>query len=131
MDKTYTGLQKAIEAIGKAALPPADFDAVDHLAGLAQVARKTVLNWLREDGTPIGSSRPLPDNQVTAAAAKAGSIPALARELGVTPQAVREWIKLGYVPVQRAQQIEITYGIPRADLVSPKVRSAMGLGGDL
>lgn len=136
MDKTYTGLQKAIEAIGKtrekATFMGADGrDAVDHLAGLAQVARKTVLNWLREDGTPIGSTRPMPDNQVTAAATKAGGVPNLARELGVTPQAVREWIKLGYVPVQRAQQIEITYGIPRADLVSPKVRSAMGLGGDL
>lgn len=134
MDKTFTGLQKALQAIGTGL--PADlradgYDEVRALATLAHVNRKTVLNWLREDGTPLGSSRPLPDNKVTDAANKAGSIPNLARELGVTPQAVREWVKLGYVPVQRAQQIEITYGIPRAELVSPKVRSAMGLGGDL
>lgn len=127
MSKTYTGLQKAISAADRLE----NGDGVGILAHALSVQRKTVLNWLREDGTPIGSTRPMPDNQVTAAATKAGGVPNLARELGVTPQAVREWIKLGYVPVQRAQQIEITYGIPRADLVSPKVRSAMGLGGDL
>lgn len=127
MDKTYTGLQKAI----RAADVVHDGHGVDALADVLNVKRKTVLNWLREDGTPIGSTRPQPDNKVMDAAGKAGGIPNLARELGVTPQAVREWAKLGYAPMQRAQQIEIRYGIPRADLVSPKVRSAMGVGGEL
>lgn len=128
MNKVHTGLQKAIEAIGRV---PAGPDAVDRIASLANVARKTVLNWLREDGTPFGEVRPAPDNVVTSVVQKAGGVPALARELGVTSAAVREWRKLGYVPPQRAQQIEITYGIERASLVSPKVRSAMGLGGEL
>lgn len=128
MEQKFSGLQKAIQAVGH--LLPEE-DAVDCIARTAGVKRKTVLNWLREDGTPLGSSTPLPDNKVTEAATKAGGVPALARELGVTPQAVREWIKYGYVPPRRAQEIEVRYGIPRADLLSPKMRSAMGLGGDL
>lgn len=130
MDKAFSGLQKAIGAIEKNLTDP-EPDAVGTLAATAGVNRKTVLNWLREDGTPLGSARPQPQNKVTDATAKAGGVPAMARELGVTPQAVREWVKLGYAPVRRAQQIEILYGIPRAELVSPKVRSAMGLGGEL
>jgi hypothetical protein len=70
-------------------------------------------------------------NKVTEAAEKAGGVPHLARALGVTSAAVREWVKLGFVPQKRAQEIELQYGIPRTELVSPRVRSMMGIGGDL
>lgn len=128
MERTYSGLQKAIQRASQA---QGGGDGVDILAHSLDVKRKTILNWLREDGTPLGGAAALPDNKVAEAAKKAGGVPALARELGVTPQAVREWVKYGYVPAKRAQEIEIRYGIPRAELVSPKMRSAMGLGGDL
>lgn len=122
--KVSTGLTKAI----------AQFDCQDPAGALARclnVKRKTILNWLREDGTPYGEPVKLPDNKVSDAVKKAGGVPALAKELGVTTSAIREWVKFGYVPVQRAQQIELMYGIPRAELVSPKMRSAMGIGGEL
>lgn len=128
MEQKFSGLQKTIQAIEKN-MP--ESDPVQVLADWLGVRRKTLLNWLREDGTPLGGAARLPDNRVTDAAKAAGGVPALAAALGVSPQAVREWIKFGYVPPRRAQQIEIQYGIPRTELLSPKMRSAMGLGGDL
>lgn len=132
MERTYSGLQKALNAIDARLDVGSDDtrDGVQKLADVANVKRKTVLNWLREDGTPHGTVV-RPDNKVWEAAEKAGGAPALAKRLGVSPQAVREWIKYGYVPPRRAQEIELAYGIPRGDLLSPKMRSAMGLGGDL
>lgn len=132
MERRFSGLQRALNAISEN--DPAmgeGVDAVAKLANLARVTRKTILNWLREDGTPLGAGGPLPDNKVTEAAAKAGGVPTLARALGVTPQAVREWVRLGYVPPKRAQEIELRYGVPRTELVSAKVRNALGLGGEL
>lgn len=128
MDKRFSGLQRAITAI-TAARP--GLDPVDELASALGVKRKTVLNWLREDGTPLGGLNEPPNNRVSDAVNKAGGVPAMARTLGVTPQAVREWVRYGYVPARRAQEIDVLYGIPREELVSPKLRSSMGLGGDL
>lgn len=129
MSKIYSGLQKAIRAADDVA--PEGSDGVALIASFLNVKRKTLLGWLREDGTPLGAMRELPNNKVTEATEKAGGVSALARVLGVTPTAVREWVNFGYVPTARAQQIEILYGIPRTELVSPKVRSAMGIGGEL
>lgn len=56
---------------------------------------------------------------------KTGSQAALARELGVTQQAVSVWLKQGYVPAGRAREIEMLCGVPRAKLASPKVMSIM------
>lgn len=50
----------------------------------------------------------------------AGSQAALGRELGVTWQAVSQWLRQGYVPVGRVTQIETLYGIPRERLLNPK-----------
>ena len=47
--------------------------------------------------------------------------PQLARKLGVTHQAVYQWLAKGWVPLTRALQIERLYGIPRQRLVSPKI----------
>lgn len=50
-----------------------------------------------------------------------GSQEAMARELGVTQQAVSSWVANGYVPVRRVVQIEALTGVPRADLLEPKL----------
>lgn len=44
----------------------------------------------------------------------------IARDLGLTHQAVHLWSKQGFVPLSRVIEIEALYGIPRARLVHPK-----------
>lgn len=56
---------------------------------------------------------------------KAGSLDAVAENLGVTYQAVQHWLKLGYVPLGRIPEIESTYGVPRVDLMNPKYAAAL------
>lgn len=51
----------------------------------------------------------------------AGSQGKLAAQLGVTQQAVLRWVRLGFVPLRRAQEIEAAFGIPRARLADPRV----------
>lgn len=46
----------------------------------------------------------------------------LARAIDVTPQAVSSWVRLGYVPVGRARQVELVSGIDRRKLVDPVIR---------
>lgn len=55
----------------------------------------------------------------------AGSLQNLASELGVTYQAVQQWLKIGYVPLARIPEIESLYGVPRADLMNPKYAAAL------
>ena len=64
---------------------------------------------------------------------KAGGQARLAWCLGVTQQSISIWLKRGYVPLLRAREIEMIYGVARQRLVSPKVRHAMNLNseGDL
>lgn len=50
---------------------------------------------------------------------------ALAIKLGVTQQAVSAWLKQGWVPRDRAKEIENQYGVPRARLVDPKIMDAV------
>lgn len=116
MTKKQTGLQMAIAHVG----------AAGKLAKAIGVPRSTVYGWLAADlPTPRTTST------VDLAVEKAGGATALARALGVTPQSVWDWLVKGYVPLARAKEIEMQFGIPRNDLVSPKVRSSMGVGGDL
>lgn len=128
MKQKFSGLQRALSRIE--VLRPG-MDAIGHLADVLQLQRKTVLTWLREDGTPVNSPVELRDSRVVDAVNKAGGVPSLARVLGVTPQAVREWVRSGCVPPARAQEIELLYGIQRAELVSERVRHSMGLGAEL
>ena len=51
----------------------------------------------------------------------AGGACALAHALGVTHQAVYTWAKRGWVPMQRALQIEHMYNIPRTELLKPEL----------
>jgi DNA-binding transcriptional regulator YdaS (Cro superfamily) len=54
---------------------------------------------------------------------RAGSRTNFAKALGVTVQAVCQWVKRDWVPVSRALQIEDLYGVPRAELMKPELRA--------
>jgi len=58
---------------------------------------------------------------VALAVEKAGSISALARFVGVAHQVMNRWVQKGYVPLDRAVQINQEYGIPTRELVNPKL----------
>lgn len=65
-------------------------------------------------------------NQITPsgidrAVAAAGDQTRLAADLEVTSQAVCQWVSQGYCPPKRAVEIEHRYGIPRKDLISPRL----------
>jgi DNA-binding transcriptional regulator YdaS (Cro superfamily) len=51
----------------------------------------------------------------------AGGANQLALKLGVTHQAVYVWLRKGWVPSQRALQIEHLFDIPRAELFKPEL----------
>jgi len=116
MTKKQTGLQMAIAYVGC----KRDFA---HALG---VSARQIGDWLAAD-EPV----PRATSAVDKAVEKAGSWNKLAVSLGVTRQAVGQWLRQGYVPLARAKEIEMQFGIPRNDLVSPKVRSSMGVGGEL
>lgn len=116
MTKKQTGLQLAIAHAGG---PRAFSKALGAKPGV-------LADWLKAD-----QATPPPDSAVLTAITKAGGPTAMAKALGVTPQAVWDWRAKGYVPLARAKEIEMQFGIPRGDLVSAKVRSNLGLGGDL
>lgn len=59
-------------------------------------------------------------NGVLEALVIAGSMADMAKKLGVSHQAVQQWVDRGYVPLVRIPEIESVYGIPRADLMNPK-----------
>ena len=59
------------------------------------------------------------------AVAAAGSQQKLADTLGVSQQAVAEWVKRGYAPITRLVDIEAQYGIPRVRLINPKYSNAL------
>ncbi len=116
MTKKQTGLQLAIAFAG------GKKDFADDLGANT----RTINTWLAAD-----QATPPPDSAVLKAITAAGGLAALGRALGVTPQAIQDWRRKGCVPPARAKEIEMQYGIPRNDLVSAKVRSNLGLGGEL
>lgn len=52
---------------------------------------------------------------------KAGGARPLAVFLGVSPQAVYDWVHRGWFPPARARQIERKFKVPRIKLVNPKL----------
>lgn len=51
----------------------------------------------------------------------AGSQKTLGESLGVTQAAISKWLIRGWVPLQRAQEIEAIYGMPRTAIADPAV----------
>lgn len=119
--ETFTGLQKAVRRVGDVA----------RFAAAIGVTHAVVMAWLQEDGTEAPPETRPANSGIRQAVTKAGGPARMARDLNVSKQAVGLWIKQGFVPQARAKDIEMMYGIERAELVSPKVRSLMGVGGEL
>ena len=117
----FTGLQKALRAVG----------SVAKLSVALGVNQKTLLLWLKQDGVEAPPETRVENTGIRRASDLAGGPTLLGRALGVSRQVVGIWIRQGYVPMHRAQEIENTYGVPRIELVSAKVRNAMGAGGEL
>jgi hypothetical protein len=61
-------------------------------------------------------------NGVKLAADAAGSQRNLAKALGVTEQAVHNWVAKGWVPLRRSQEIEALYGVPRGLTINPRIK---------
>lgn len=69
-------------------------------------------------------------NAVIEAIRAAGTQEKLSDSLGVTQQAVSLWLKRGYVPLRRAQEIEALFGVPRARLINPRIADLVDLRSD-
>lgn len=121
MTQIYSGLQKAIRRVG----------SLPRFAKSIGVTHAVVKGWLAEDGSEVPPETRPPETGISRAVEAAKGAANLARTLGVSGQAVGIWLRQGYVPQGRAQEIENLYGIPRIDLVSQKVRNMMGVGGEL
>ena len=55
----------------------------------------------------------------------AGGRSLLAQRLGVTVQALCQWVQRGWVPAQRAIEIEQLYGVPRSRLLKPALAALL------
>ena len=60
-------------------------------------------------------------NGVKQACEAAGSQAKMARALGVTEQAIHNWVSRGWVPLKRAMEIEALFGVKRELLINPRV----------
>jgi DNA-binding transcriptional regulator YdaS (Cro superfamily) len=58
------------------------------------------------------------ESGISRAAEILGGQSALARELGITSQAVQQWCGAGFCPVDRARQIHDLTGVPIVDLLA-------------
>lgn len=132
--KQYTGLQKVLRRIEKDGLhthPGITIgEPITVLALALDLNRKTILEWLRQDGTQLRTV-PNTDSPLYKAVHANGGPVAVSKVLGVTHQAVTHWIAQGYVPTKRVAEFSIQFGVPREQILSPKVRSASGAGGEL
>lgn len=66
-------------------------------------------------------------NGVKMAADAAGSQRNLAKALGVTEQAVHNWISRGWVPLRRALEIETQFGVDRVLLINPRIKDLVNI----
>lgn len=128
--KQYTGLQKVLKQAAKAGVCGDHGEPLEILSRAIDVSRKTILNWLRADGVSLTEPTTI-DNAVSRAVTAHGGPVAVGKLLGVTYQAVTQWIAQGYVPNKRVAEFSIQFGVPRNDILSPKVRNAAGVGGEL
>lgn len=82
----------------------------------------------RQQRRHVEPRQPRVPNAVDAAIAAAGSQTKLAALLGVKQQAISIWRTRGWVPVQRAREIELHTGVDRVLLVKPMLRDLVGAG---
>lgn len=68
---------------------------------------------------------------ISAAVKAVGTQEQLAAQLGVTQQAVSVWVTQGWVPKDRAVEIECLTGVARARLVDPKILNLVDSGSGL
>jgi DNA-binding transcriptional regulator YdaS (Cro superfamily) len=66
---------------------------------------------------------------VFAAIQAAGGQAKLADALGVSQQLISKWLRRGWVPLHRAQEIETQFGVARARLLNPRVLDLVDLPG--
>lgn len=59
-------------------------------------------------------------NGIHDAVARAGTQAILAARLGVSQQAVSNWLRQGWAPTRRARQIEHLYGVRALTMVHPR-----------
>ena len=59
------------------------------------------------------------------AIAAAGNQETLAAALGVKQPAIAHWKKRGWMPVARALQVEMIYGIDRLSLIKPALQEVL------
>lgn len=64
---------------------------------------------------------------IAEAVALAGNQTRLAERLGVTQQAISGWLRRGWVPLRRAQEIEAVTGVARARLINPRIADYVDL----
>jgi hypothetical protein len=55
----------------------------------------------------------------------AGTQEELGKVLGVSQQVISRWLRRGWVPLRRANQIEERYKIPRGRLANPKLMALL------
>lgn len=89
---------------------------------------KTRQRQQRRQVEPRQPRQPRVPNAVDAAIAAVGSQTKLAALLGVKQQAISIWRTRGWVPVQRAREIELHTGVDRVLLVKPMLRDLVGAG---
>jgi DNA-binding transcriptional regulator YdaS (Cro superfamily) len=99
------------------------------LAALLGVSQSTISDWLAIDS--VRRKQVNADSGIAKAIESAGGQTALAALLGVRQQAVSTWLTQGYVPPTRATEIEMQLGVPRATLISPKLRNLADTGSGL
>lgn len=68
-----------------------------------------------------------PNPHIDEAIRLAGSQVALARALGVGEPAISGWVSRGWVPLERAKQMEVLFGVDRKKLVNPRIRELLQL----
>ncbi len=51
----------------------------------------------------------------------AGGVAAFSQTLGVSHQAVYQWLRRGWLTPKRAEQVSELYGVPAAELLDPEI----------
>lgn len=62
---------------------------------------------------------------IASAVAAAGTQAQLADRLGVSQQVISKWLRRGWVPLRRANEIEECFAIPRSKLANPRIMSML------